>query len=279
MARPLFNTWFSLFLVCGCTAFIQEEAEAPRITKPTVISTPPPSEAAVEQVRLARPVKSADLSKDDVKMLQARLRVTGFYAGPTDGLAGPKTREALLRLQAACANLKDLLETSSSEILPSTTFPQTGKLAGVIANYPKSEDVRMVQVRLKDAGFEPGSIDGILGAKTKAALFRFQAGCTMLKNLPPTLLNEARRVDTELSPTSTSDKHDELIAPVKAFPMESVKGNVTGNQSLNVERIRQEQIRLKNAGFDPGPVDGVLGPKTRAARQQYEKVLVLKNQK
>jgi hypothetical protein len=46
------------------------------------------------------------------RMLQARLKAASFYAGPIDGIVGPKTRSGLLRLQAACANLKDLLETS-----------------------------------------------------------------------------------------------------------------------------------------------------------------------
>ena len=46
-------------------------------------------------------------------MLQARLKAASFYVGPVDGIVGPKTRSGLLRLQAACANLKDLLETSA----------------------------------------------------------------------------------------------------------------------------------------------------------------------
>jgi hypothetical protein len=33
--------------------------------------------------------------------------------------------------------------------------------------------------------------------------------------------------------------------------------------------IRQVQQQLKQAGYDPGPIDGVLGPKTLAALQQY----------
>ena len=36
------------------------------------------------------------------------------------------------------------------------------------------------------------------------------------------------------------------------------------------QQIRQAQKRLQAAGFDPGPIDGQLGPRTQAALRRYQ---------
>jgi peptidoglycan hydrolase-like protein with peptidoglycan-binding domain len=36
------------------------------------------------------------------------------------------------------------------------------------------------------------------------------------------------------------------------------------------ETVRQAQQALKDKGFDPGPVDGIVGPRTRAAVKSYQ---------
>ena len=40
--------------------------------------------------------------------------------------------------------------------------------------------------------------------------------------------------------------------------------------SANSEVVRNIQVGLSNLGFDPGPVDGKIGPKTRDAIRQYQ---------
>jgi len=39
---------------------------------------------------------------------------------------------------------------------------------------------------------------------------------------------------------------------------------------LSRKQIQEAQKLLKNAGFNPGPIDGILGPRTRAAIRQYQ---------
>ena len=43
--------------------------------------------------------------------------------------------------------------------------------------YMRGEDVRELQQALKDAGYEPGQIDGVFGKKTERAVKRFQKDC------------------------------------------------------------------------------------------------------
>ena len=261
MARIVTNSLLLLFLVSGCGWLSKEEVQAPKAPEPT----PAPVSSSPEESASDRPISAAiaantTVSKEELRMLQARLKAAGFYVGPVDGIVGPKTKSALFRLQAACANLKDLLETSAAGA-------QTAKLDNT-NNSPKSEETRLIQVRLKDTGFDPGPIDGVLGAKTRAAFLRFEAGCTMLNNLPPTL-------DKELQ---IADRRKFVPSEEKSYPVAAkMMGIESDKMTLSSEKIRQEQLRLRDAGFDPGPIDGILGPKTKVAMQRYQKSFALKN--
>jgi peptidoglycan hydrolase-like protein with peptidoglycan-binding domain len=261
MARIVTNTLLFLFLVSGCR-LSKEEVQAPKAPEPTLAPVSAiPMEAASDRTSSAAIAPNATLSKEELRMLQARLKAAGFYVGPIDGIVGAKTRSGLSRLQAACANLKDLLE-------PSAAGAQTAKLDNTNNSSPKSEEIRLIQVRLKDTGFDPGPIDGVLGSKTRAAFLRFEAGCTMLNNLPPTL-------DQELQ---TADRRNFIPAEEKSYPVAAkLMGIESDKMSLTSEKIRQEQLRLRDAGFDPGPIDGILGPKTKVAMQRYQKSFALKN--
>jgi peptidoglycan hydrolase-like protein with peptidoglycan-binding domain len=83
--------------------------------------------------------------------------------------------------------------------------------------------------------------------------------------------------DRTPGPISASEKQL-LPALSKTSPAtESVrdevgKMNFAADKSPSREEIRLLQTQLKAAGFDPGPVDGMLGPKTKSALQQHRTV-------
>jgi hypothetical protein len=47
--------------------------------------------------------------------------------------------------------------------------------------------------------------------------------------------------------------------------------------AMDKEKVRQLQEALKSKGHDPGPVDGIMGPKTQAALREYQKAENVQN--
>jgi peptidoglycan hydrolase-like protein with peptidoglycan-binding domain len=195
-------------------------------------------------------------SKQEIKLLQTQLKSAGFDPGPVDGAMGARTLSALRRLQSGCSNLNDFFENSTS---------------GISAR--SGDDIRLIQVRLKDAGFDVGPVDGVMGSKTKSALLRVQSGCTMVKDWSVSPDNQVQTVERMPSSMPASERALQTV-PFKAAPAtDSVReaGSQASalDKSPSREEIRLLQLKLKAAGFDPGPSDGVLGPKTNSALEQY----------
>lgn len=44
-----------------------------------------------------------------------------------------------------------------------------------------------------------------------------------------------------------------------------------GQQAMDQEQIRQVQRQLREAGFDPGPIDGIIGEQTKSAVREFQR--------
>jgi peptidoglycan hydrolase-like protein with peptidoglycan-binding domain len=275
MAKLLFVISF-VFLLSACATVnedqdFQVEPQALSTpnseTGPVETPTPTPVEPATNE--LGGAVKRTP-SKQEIKSMQAQLKAAGFDPGAMDGVLGAKTMSALRRLQSGCANLKDLLENPTNGISAQSGEMQATKVS-------VTEEIRLIQVRLKDAGFDVGPVDGVMGSKTKSALLRAQSGCMMLKDAPVALEHQAQALDRMPSPIHGSEKQLQLLPPKAPTGTESIsdgtgRANVAVDKSPSRDEVRLLQSQLKEAGFDPGPFDGVLGPKTKSALQQYRAV-------
>jgi len=214
---------------------------------------------------------SRTLSKQEIRSLQSQLKAVGFDPGPLDGLLGAKTTLALRRLQLGCANLNDLLENPDFGTLQQSGGMQTAKQSAADRTFG-ADETRLIQVRLKEAGFDGGPIDGVMGSRTRSALLRFQSGCAIVKDLPAYLKTEiAERLpnptsSAEKQPQAALSKSSQAVASTKD---EAGKMNVATDKTPSRDEVRLLQAQLKAAGFDPGPFDGLLGPKTQSALQQY----------
>jgi len=102
--------------------------------------------------------------------------------------------------------------------------------------------IRQAQEALKSKGYDPGPADGVLGPRTQAVLKEYQQA----ESLPVT-----SRLDQ-----ATSRKL-------------GLQGDKRGAAP---GRVREVQKALVETGYDPGPVDGRLGPRTKAALRRYASV-------
>jgi peptidoglycan hydrolase-like protein with peptidoglycan-binding domain len=119
---------------------------------------------------------------------------------------------------------------------------------------------RRVQERLQDMGFEPGPIDGQFGPWTSEALRRYQAS----RGLGATgLLDEATRDDLGIS------AHAEITQVDGQGASPESDGSATASKPDPMV-ARRVQERLQDMGFEPGPIDGQLGPQTSEALQRYQ---------
>ncbi|PIQ82541.1 MAG: hypothetical protein COV76_03140 [Candidatus Omnitrophica bacterium CG11_big_fil_rev_8_21_14_0_20_64_10] len=60
------------------------------------------------------------------------------------------------------------------------------------------------------------------------------------------------------------------IEPDRSGPAPEPPAEATASDSESPERIKQVQTALQKAGFSPGPADGRLGPRTRAAIKDFQ---------
>ena len=197
----------------------------------------PPATSSEKQADIANPVTSAEpgpdqgsqpesspneiLSKDEIRLVQARMKVSGFDPGPIDGVMGSKTKTALHRFQLACESLSDLLDVAGTEGFQKTADSQAPKLSAVANGNPSKDEIRLVQARMKAAGFDPGPIDGVMGLKTRSQLLAAQSGCAFLKRFPAISNQELQTLEQQAPAALASKKRNQPVASPAATPAAS----------------------------------------------------------
>ena len=114
---------------------------------------------------------------DAVKTLQEKLNAKGFNSGNVDGIFGAKTYAAVTAFQEANSLGVDgivgkltwakLYDATPVNVTPVTTQP-------MLRTGSRGDAVRKLQELLNAKGYTCGSVDGIFGSKTYAAVLAFQ---------------------------------------------------------------------------------------------------------
>ena len=262
-------------MASGCALSDNQEmtSETPVTSVPIVENEPVPPAPMVEIVKpkVVEPaaVPPPSLTSKDIRRLQTRLREVGLDPGPVDGLAGVRTKAAYLRLHAGCSKVGPLPAHLQVPVTGRrrSAAKQTGE------NGISPEETQKLQGELRDAGFNPGPVDGIFGSRTQSAIGQFQSGCLITKEFEAMLDDSWHTIATE---TAVARPQESSLSPSANHAVEGTPhsdadhGAAVGQPVGASEEVRILQLRLRDAGFDPGPFDGLMGPKTRSALAQYE---------
>lgn len=116
--------------------------------------------------------------------LQTVLKAKGYDPGPLDGVFGPRTEAAVIAFQ-----------TQKNLQVDGVVGPQTWAALGVscppsppanlcptLRQGSTGPAVRRLQKLLTNSGYNPGSIDGIFGPKTEAAVLAFQKSKNLVQD-------------------------------------------------------------------------------------------------
>ncbi|MEA2009208.1 MAG: peptidoglycan-binding protein [Actinomycetota bacterium] len=140
----------------------------------------------------------------------------------------------------------------------------------LIEDGTRGADVRRLQSVLTELAYQPGSIDGVSGPRTIAAVTAFQTDAGLKADGLAGRVTRAA-LKTRYASGTTASGADTATETATAGEESSgaSAGTVTasgilreGSRGADVQRVQE---LLTNAGYSPGPHDGIFGPKTKVA--------------
>ncbi len=179
--------------------------------------------------------------------LQTLLGRAGFSPGQVDGIFGLLTDASVRDFQRAAAIEVDGLVDEETWIEINRVVDEGIDLRPEVIARLGDRGLIVIEIQglLSQAGFSPGSIDGIFGSRTESAVRSFQS-------------SEGLGVDG-LVDGPTFDALDESTNPTVIVRL--------GDRGLVVIEV---QSLLTDFGFSPGPVDGIFGSRTESAVRAFQ---------
>ena len=179
-----------------------------------------------------------------LRAVQSSLNNLGYAAGPVDGVLGSRTRAAIRAYQMDSGlPASGAPSVSLFEHLQATLTQRTQAAAPVVSPVAPANSalVAEVQSELRLRDYPIPMVTGQLDATTMSAIRAYQADAS----LP---------VNGEVS--------DGLLAQLRS-------GKTDAGASQR-DQVKGLQAALNRRGYDAGPADGALGPRTRVAIRNYQ---------
>jgi len=185
---------------------------------------------------------------EEVRVLQERLRVAGYYYGNATGIFGPITEESVKRFQEAYKlDVDGIVGPATLSKLPARGVgfgedpaPRRAADRDNLRMGDRGEAVRVLQEQLIKAGYLQGEPNGYFGSYTSDAVRRFQG-------------DNYLAVSGIAGPTTRAKLYSKVNnAPKSDFSV------------LEIQR------RLRDKGFYKGKLNGVMADDTRKAIKQAQ---------
>ena len=267
-----------------------------------VPATPTPTPAPTAITRKNITVLSSGSRGDAVVQLQERLVELGYYACAADGVYDADEVAAVREFQRkngltidGIAGFNTQIVLYSDAALPATTAPlYTAAVLPAVTPTPivistatqspsmqslkpgdQGDQVKTLQRKLQELGYYTGSIDGIYGSGTQAAVREFQRknglgvdGLAGTQTLTALYLNKNAVAASTAKPTAT--------VKATATPVPAAQGAASLSTVTTLQRgdkgdaVKAMQERLKQLGY-LAAADGIYGPQTYNAVVSFQK--------
>ena len=231
--------------------------------------------AAEEERKSSKKAKeiAEDRQIQTIQTTQANLKALGLYSSNVDGKLGPATQKALEKFQRQIKLKAD------------------GKLDKRVFERLNSEIVRTVQARLQILGYQPGTVDGSMGKRTREAIRDFQqknklnvrgeATATLATQLQQAINSRLTTQPAKPKPAKSPAKTKAAkTKAAKTKKQETKKVETTAKSApaektdskpeLSTRTVAKLQSELDALGYSPGPADGKMGQRTTNAIRQYQ---------
>ena len=210
---------------------------------------------------------------EDVGRLQLRLKALGYYAGTADGIFDTDTLIAVAEFQLAnslttngvcdektwnkafSSNAIPKEEEDEEEEDPAPVIPDDTLEVG-----ETGEEVKSLQVRLKELGYYTGAVDGEFAGSTYTAVKAFQKrnglnvdGKAGKYTLAALYSDDAIPAEDEVT------QPDEVILPDRIL-----------RKGMSGEDVKSVQARLKELGYYKGDLDGEFDQTTLLAVRAFQ---------
>lgn len=222
-------------------------------------------------------------SGSKVTQLQNALKLLGFYTGGVDGKFGSGTRAAVIQFQRANGLTADgLAGTKTQQLLysqvnsgisgdnsSSSSSSSSSSASGFTRTLRKGytgTDVISVQQKLKDLGFYTGSVDGVYGTGSMAAVKAFQRQ----NGLTADGLVGSRTHAVLMSATSGSTSNSGSGNSSSDFSSDQTYAEGTLSYGSTGSEVKKMQQALKALGYNVS-ADGSYGALTQMAVTQFQK--------